>query len=89
MLIVNGAHRGGHGQLQPLTLNPTLTLALTRTRTRTRSLRRPCPGAGSEGHLVSISVEQFSTSVKILGGMHAGRVVEGIEYEDVCKLAPT
>ena len=87
MLIVNGAHRGGPGQLQPLTLNP--TLALARTRTRTRSLRRPCPGAGSEGHLVSISVEQFSTSVKILGGMHAGRVVEGIEYEDVCKLAPT
>jgi DNA/RNA-binding protein KIN17 len=44
---------------------------------------------GAEGQLLSINVDQFSTSIKIQGGMHGGRVVEGIEYEDVCKLAPT
>ena len=43
---------------------------------------------GAEGQLLSINVDAFSTSIKIQGGMHGGRVVEGIEYEDVCKLAP-
>ena len=43
---------------------------------------------GAEAKLVAINVEQFSTSLQVLSGAHAGRTIEGIEYEDVCKLAP-
>ena len=43
---------------------------------------------GAEAKLVAINVEQFSTSLQVLSGMHAGRTIEGVEYEDVCKLAP-
>ena len=43
---------------------------------------------GAEGQLLSINVEEFSTSLRLTTGLHGGRVVDGIEYEDVCKLAP-
>ena len=43
---------------------------------------------GAEAKLLAINVEQFSTSLQVLTGAHAGRTIEGVEYEDVCKLAP-
>ena len=44
---------------------------------------------GAEATLLSINVEQFSTALRLTSGLHRGRVVDGVEYEDVCKLAPT
>ena len=45
--------------------------------------------AAEEAKLLSINVDGFSVSIRLLTGPHHGRVLEGIEYEDVCKLAPT
>jgi len=42
---------------------------------------------GERARLLSINVDRFCVSVKIDGGQHAGRVVDGVEYEDVCKSA--
>ena len=42
---------------------------------------------GAEAKLLSISVEQFSTQVCLLTGAHHGRILDGLEYEDVCKLS--
>ena len=44
---------------------------------------------GAEATLLSINMEQFSTVLRLTSGLHRGRVSDGVEYEDVCKLAPT
>eukprot|EP00967_Tisochrysis_lutea_P041101 scaffold49382_cov28-Tisochrysis_lutea.AAC.4 len=41
---------------------------------------------GSMAQLVSINMDDFCVAVKISDGVHAGRTVERVEYEDVCKL---
>ena len=71
-----------------LTLPLTLPLPLPLTQVGGKVLIVNGSHRGAEGQLLSINVDAFSTSIKIQGGMHGGRVVEGIEYEDVCKLAP-
>jgi len=42
---------------------------------------------GSAAKLLSIDVDRFCVSLRIEGGTHGGRVLDGIEYEDVCKLS--
>ena len=42
---------------------------------------------GETAELLSINQDKFCVSVKIDGGEQRGRVLEGVEYEDVCKMA--
>ena len=42
---------------------------------------------GEAATLVAIDEEKFCVSVRIEDGPLAGTLVEGVEYEDVCKLA--
>jgi hypothetical protein len=36
--------------------------------------------------LLSINLDDFCVAVRLADGVHAGRTIERIEYEDVCKL---
>jgi len=42
---------------------------------------------GEEARLLSIDQESFCVSLKIDGGEQHGRLLDKVEYEDVCKLA--
>lgn len=41
---------------------------------------------GAVAKLTKIDVQKFSVSLKVVDGAHAGRELEDIEYEDVCKI---
>jgi hypothetical protein len=41
---------------------------------------------GATAQLLSLNVDEFCVSVKISDGAHAGRVIDRVQYEDVCKL---
>jgi len=41
---------------------------------------------GATAQLLSINTDAFCVSLKIADGAHAGRTVERVEYEEVCKL---
>nr|XP_043616778.1 KIN17-like protein [Erigeron canadensis]XP_043616780.1 KIN17-like protein [Erigeron canadensis] len=42
---------------------------------------------GSDARLVSVNTEKFCAKVQIEKGIYDGRVIQVIEYEDICKLA--
>ncbi len=42
---------------------------------------------GDVGELLSLDTEGFCVAVRIDGGEHDGRVLDRVEYEDVCKVA--
>nr|XP_043636135.1 KIN17-like protein [Erigeron canadensis] len=42
---------------------------------------------GSNARLVSVNTEKFCAKVQIEKGIYDGRVIQAIEYEDICKLA--
>ena len=41
---------------------------------------------GALAKLTAINVQKYSISLKVMDGAHAGRALERIEYEDVCKI---
>ena len=42
---------------------------------------------GETAELLSINQDAFCVTVKVDGGEQRGRVLEKVEYEDICKLA--
>jgi len=42
---------------------------------------------GETATLLSIDQERFCVTAKVDGGEQRGRVLEGVEYEDICKVA--
>lgn len=41
---------------------------------------------GSTATLLGIDVDNYSAQIKIDHGIHAGRVIDRIDYEDICKI---
>lgn len=44
------------------------------------------PHVGEEGRLLSIDVDKYTVTLELTTGANKGTVLEGVEYEDVCKI---
>ncbi|XP_048566734.1 KIN17-like protein [Triticum urartu] len=42
---------------------------------------------GSNARLLSVDMERFSAKLRIEKGLYDGRILEAVEYEDICKVA--
>eukprot|EP00962_Isochrysis_galbana_P004251 scaffold1179_cov118-Isochrysis_galbana.AAC.6 len=79
--LLSSSHFGIHPPLPP---PHRLETVIPKEGSRVRIVNGAHRGATAQ--LLSLNVDEFCVAVKISDGAHAGRVIERVEYEDVCKL---